>query len=78
MIVLSKKIRNGRRPYHEIEAVKAYGAFCMIRTSIVSVTATPTVSPVSSLIRREGSFSPKETMDRLEAEIRAKGIEIGV
>ena len=24
------------------------------------------------------SFSPKETMDRLEAEIRAKGIEIGV
>src|SRR5260370_32845194 len=31
-----------------------YGAFCMMRTSIDSVTATPTVSPVSSLIRREG------------------------
>src|SRR5216684_6291426 len=32
----------------------AFGAFCMIRTSIDSVTATPTVSPVSSLMRREG------------------------
>src|SRR6266404_3072259 len=32
----------------------AYGAFCMMRTSIDSVTATPTVSPVSSLMRREG------------------------
>ena len=28
----------------------------MMRTSIDSVTATPTVSPVSSLMRREGSF----------------------
>src|SRR6266849_5476529 len=32
----------------------AYGAFCMMRTSIDSVTAIPTVSPVSSLMRREG------------------------
>jgi hypothetical protein len=32
----------------------AYGAFCMMRTSMDSVTATPTVSAVSSLMRREG------------------------
>ncbi len=32
----------------------AYGAFCIMRTSIDSVTAIPTVSPVSSLMRREG------------------------
>src|SRR5216683_8382612 len=31
-----------------------FGAFCMIRTSIDSVTAKPTASPVSSLIRCEG------------------------
>src|SRR6266851_1701411 len=31
-----------------------YGAFSMMRTSIDSVTAIPTVSPVSSLMRREG------------------------
>src|SRR5260370_28983108 len=31
-----------------------FGAFCMIRTSIDSVTAKPSASPVSSLIRREG------------------------
>jgi hypothetical protein len=32
----------------------AYGAFCMMRTSIDSVTATPTAPPVSSLMMREG------------------------
>jgi hypothetical protein len=32
----------------------AYGAFCVMRTSIDSVTATPTISPVASLMRCEG------------------------
>src|SRR6266852_2305455 len=32
----------------------AYGALCKMRTSIDSVTATPTVSPVSSLMREIG------------------------
>jgi hypothetical protein len=53
----------------------AYGAFCMMLTSIDSVTATPTVSPVSSLMSRAGIFGKENLKKKLNLASRA--FEIG-